>query len=332
MYQKLQKILKDQPPYRLNQAKNAIFKELITNWNQTKSLPKPLQDILNKNYPLDIPHKIIKSSDKKTQKAIVTLFDNLQIEAVLLNYQNRITICISTQVGCPLNCSFCATGKMGFFRNLETKEIVDQVLLFQQLLKDKNNKVDNIVFMGMGEPLLNFDNTLNAIQIINDPKGLGIGQRHISISTAGIIPGIRKLADKSPQINLAISLHAPNNPLRDKLMPINKKYPLDKLIPAIKDYLRKTNRKVMFEYLLIENINDNPKYAYQLIKLLDHPLFFVNLVSYNPTGSYQPSSSQKVTQFKNILLRAGLFTTQRYRFGQDINAACGQLATKKSKE
>ena len=263
-------------------------------------------------------------------KAGILLADGLAIETVLMKHTDkRNTICVSSQVGCPLGCEFCETGKMGLKRNLTASEIVEQVLFFARYLKNKNEKVTNIVFMGMGEPFLNWENVKKAIEILNDDNCLGIGARKISISTAGIIEGIEELAEEFPQINLAISLHAPDDELRGKLMPVNKKYPLAKILQAVDEYIKKTNRKVMFEYVMIDGVNDSEEQAKNLSKLLKRPLYMVNLIAYNPTGKFQPSLPGKIKKFKAILEKAGIFTTQRYRFGTDIEAACGQLASRK---
>jgi 23S rRNA (adenine2503-C2)-methyltransferase len=239
---------------------------------------------------------------------------------------DRFTVCVSSQVGCPLACSFCATGTMGLKRNLDSFEIITQVLLFSRYLKDK--KITNVVFMGMGEPFLNYDNVMKAIHILNDSEYFNIGSRKISISTAGIVEGIERFALEDLQVNLSISLHAPNNQLRNELMPINKKYSLEKVLISVDEYILKTKRKVMFEYLMIKGVNDSLSCAKELAKLMKKPLYMVNLIVYNPTGRFVPSDSRTIKKFKEYLEKEGIFTTQRYEFGRGINAACGQLATK----
>ena len=332
--------MKTEPAYRWKQTKKAIFKDLITDWNEATVLPKNIREKLQKEVPLEIDAEILSSKDKRSIKACIKLEDGLSIETVLMKHTDkRNTVCVSSQVGCPLGCLFCVTGKMGFQRNLNESEIVEQVLFFARLLKKSaqgesasgGKKITNIVFMGMGEPFLNWENVKKAINIINDDQeGFGIGARKISISTAGIIERIEKLADEYPQINLAISLHAPDDKLRGKLMPVNKKYPLSKILKIVDEYVKKTNRKVMFEYVMLENINDSERQAQELAKLIKHPLYMVNLIAYNPNGKFQPSSPEKIKKFKTILETAGIFTTQRYRFGTDIEAACGQLAARAS--
>lgn len=363
-----EEILQDQPKYRLKQIKQAIFRDLITDWQEAKWLPKELREKLKKAVSLEIKAETIVSKDKDAIKALIKFSDGLKVETVLMRHNNRNTVCLSSQVGCPLGCLFCATGKLGFKRNLTDWEIVSQVLFFARLLKnichsearpsqaaeaeestplidrkqrsfvrqrrpqDDNDRINNLVLMGMGEPFLNYDNVMSAIRILNDADGLGIGARHISISTVGIIEGIKKLAKENLQANLAISLHAPNNELRSKLIPINEKYSLEKIMTAVADYIQRTNRKVMFEYLMIKDLNDMEKCAKQLadlVKDFKKPLIMINLIKYNLTGDFKPSETEGIKKFKDILIKEGIFTTERYRFGEDIMAACGQLAGEK---
>ena len=291
-------------------------------------MPLLLRKNLNKICPINIKAQVFFSKDEKTAKAIIILKDGLKIESVLMKYSDsRNTVCVSSQVGCALNCSFCATGKIGFKRNLEVFEIVEQVLFFARYLKKKGEKVTNNVFMGMGEPFLNYENTISAIRILNDKEGFNLGARHISISTAGILEGIKKLAEEKLQVNLAISLHAPDDDLRSKIMPINKTYPIVDVLEAVDNYIKKTKRKVMFEYLMVKDLNDSDVHAQRLSKLMKKPLYLVNLILYNPTGVFKPSSSARIKKFKEILRKKGVQVTQRYRFGQNIKAACGQLVS-----
>ena len=325
----LEKTLANEPKFRFKQAKAAVLKDLIDDWSSVSSLPLNIREKLKIDCPLEIKAEIFPSRDLQTEKALIYLSDGEKIETVLMKHQDkRRTVCVSCQVGCPLNCSFCATGKMGFKSNLTVSEILEQVLYFARQLKRKNDKVTNIVFMGMGEPFLNYDNVLGAIRLLNDKNGFNLGARHISISTAGITEGINRLAEEKLQVNLAISLHAPNDELRSRIMPIDKKYPLNKVLAAVNDYIRKTNRRVMFEYLMIKEVNDSEDCAGQLIYLMRRPLYFVNLITYNATGNFTPSSAETVNIFKEILAKAGVAVTERFRFGRDIKAACGQLAIK----
>ncbi len=325
-----QKLFRKEPKYHLGQAQKALFQDLIQDWQEAVALPLILRGELDKKCPIEIPAKTFVSEDRNTIKALVALKDGLKIETVLMRHKNkRNTICVSSQVGCPLNCSFCATGKIGFKRNLGVWEIIEQVLFFARYLKKIKEKVNGIVFMGMGEPFLNYQNVISAIKILNDKEGFNLGARHFSISTIGIIEGIKKLAKEELQINLAVSLHAPDDELRLKLMPINKKYPIRKILNATDDYIKHTRRRVMLEYIMIRNLNDSEEHAKTLAKLIKKPLYFVNLISCNQTtGIFKPSSSSRIKRFKEILEKEGIAVTQRYRFGQDIEGACGQLAVK----
>lgn len=331
-------ILKSEPKFRLLQVKQAVFCDLIENWSEARALPKSLQEKLKREVSLEIKAKIFESDDKQTVKVLIELEDGLKVESVLMRYQDRNTVCVSSQVGCPLNCSFCATGKLGFKRNLSSDEIVGQVLFFNRyLLKmkpafakasagEKNQRVSNVVFMGMGEPFLNYENVIKAIRILNDKEGLSIGARKISISTAGVVGGIEKLSQENLEINLAISLHASNNDLRKQIMPIAQKYSIAEILEAVNDYIKLTNRKVMFEYIMIKDVNDSEEQAEELAELMKHKLYMVNLISYNPTGIFKASFVGQIKKFKEILEKHGIEVTQRYKFGKGIKGACGQLA------
>lgn len=327
---KLEELLKGQPQYRLNQAREAVFKLLIDDWSQAVGLPKDLREILAKSCPLGINAKLISGKRGDSAKALITLDDGMQIETVLMRHESgRNTVCVSSQVGCPMGCAFCATGKLGFKRNLTAAEIVQQAVYFARLLKKENQRLTNIVFMGMGEPFMNYDNVMAAVRTINDSSGLGIGARHISISTVGVIEGIEKLIDEPLQVNLAISLHAPNDELRTRLIPANKKYPLEAIVLAVLRYTKNTNRRVMFEYIMVDEVNDsdeNARQLAQLIKRFSLKLAFVNLIRYNPTGVFNPTPAVRAARFKKILDDEKVETTERYRFGTEVKAACGQLA------
>lgn len=325
-------ILADQPKFRIKQALKAIFVDFISDWNDNTTLPLSLKKILNAECPLEIKSEIFGSKNSKTIKALITLEDNEKIETVLIKHKDgRITVCVSSQIGCPMGCKFCATGNMGYKRNLKTNEIIEQILFWQRYLRKSNNnqdRVTNVVYMGMGEPFLNYDNVMESIKLINDKDGFNIGARHISISTSGLVKEINKFSKEKMQINLSISLHAPNDKLRSELMPINNKYPLNKLMHAVENYVNNNSRRVMFEYLMIDGVNNSEYHAKELSALMNNRLYVVNLIRYNPTGKYKESSLWAIEKFKNILLRAGIKVTQRHSFGADINAACGQLAGK----
>ncbi len=326
---KLNKILKGEPPYRQQQINQAVFIDLVTDWEEVKTLPQKLRKVLVANCPLEIKANIFHSQDHKTSKALITLADGNKIETVLMRHEGeRHTVCVSSQVGCPLACTFCATGRLGLKRNLTAEEIVEQVLLWNRVLKKLGeiDRVTNVVYMGMGEPFLNYTNVLKSVRFLNHKSGFNIGARRISISTSGIATKIKKFAEEKMQINLALSLHAPSDELRSKLMPINTHFPLSEVMKAVDFYIEKTNRKVMCEYLMIAEVNDSLEQAEELAKLLQGKLVMVNLIAYNPTNAYRPAKSKNIKAFKDYLTKQGLEVSQRFTFGQDIKAACGQLA------
>jgi 23S rRNA (adenine2503-C2)-methyltransferase len=274
-------------------------------------------------------------NEGKTQKAAIRLADGEVTEAVLIkNADGRHTVCISSQIGCALGCVFCATGKMGFKRNLTALEMIEQVLVFSRRLKTAGDRVDNVVFMGMGEPFLNWLEVKKAIEILNDEESLNIAARSISISTCGLPEGIKELAKFPLQVNLAVSLHAPNDELRRELMPIANSFGFKELFAVLNSYLTAKGRKVMFEYVMIDGVNDDPVYAEELAKRLNEELpkklSMVNLIPYNPTGNFRPSSPMVIKKFRDTLMRRGVETTVRESFGGKIGGACGQLAGRKS--
>ncbi|HOZ36385.1 MAG TPA: 23S rRNA (adenine(2503)-C(2))-methyltransferase RlmN [bacterium] len=327
---KLKFILAAEPSYRLIQAKHLIFRELITDWAAATVFPLALRQKLQTEFPLSIKVEPFPSCDGRTIKAVFNLHDGERVEAVLMDYPGRRnTVCVSSMAGCPLRCAFCATGQIGFRRNLEAGEIIDQVLSFARFLKQKEESVNNLVFMGMGEPFLNYDNVLEAVKILNSKDTLNIGARHFSISTAGLPESIRQLAKEKLAINLAVSLHAPDDETRRTLMPIAKQYSLGQIFSAVDYYLKETNRKVMFEYLLIKDVNDSDAAAKKLAKLMKKKLYLINLLTYNLTGFFEPTSPERLRKFHDILKRGGVDVTLRHSFGDDIAAACGQLAGQK---
>jgi 23S rRNA (adenine2503-C2)-methyltransferase len=326
----LEKFLQGEPKYRLKQAKEAIFHNFISDWSEATFFTKDLRDKLNKECPLKIEADFLVSKKEDSIKARIFLKDGLAVEAVLMQHiDGRNTVCVSSQIGCSLGCLFCATGKMGFKRNLTADEIVEQVVFFSRYLRHIENCVTNVTFMGMGEPFLNYDNVLKSIRILNGKEYFNIGARSISVSTSGIVEGIKKFSGEGLQVNLAISLHAPNDKLRRELMPIDKKYPLEVVLMAVDDYIEKTNRQVMFEYVLIKGVNDSDEQAEELSKIMNKKLYYVNLILYNATGIFKPSDTKRVERFKDILKKNKIIFSQRYRFGDDISAACGQFATNK---
>jgi 23S rRNA (adenine2503-C2)-methyltransferase len=335
-FQRLQTILTElqEKSFRLKQIEQAIFSRLISNWDEASNLPLTLRMQLKSRLPISALTETSRGQSTRGDTIKVTLetMDKLIIESVLIRHKTgRNTVCVSSQAGCPMRCSFCATGQQGFKRNLTADEIVDQVLHWARELNRSNERVSNVVFMGMGEPFHNYDEVLKACRQLNSNTGLNIGARHISISTCGIIPGIQRLAAEPLQLNLAISLHAPTDELRGQLMPINETYPLGKLLPAIDQYIQRTNRKVLFEYLLLDGINDNLKQADQLANLLaGKRLYHVNLIRFHRTGNFAPTPQIQRDNFFKRLKQRNISVTHRVSFGEDIQAACGMLTGKSS--
>lgn len=318
---------KGEPSFRFRQLVQNYYSGKFADFASQTNLSLPLRTELSAKFAYSsvVLDKLL--VDKTTQKALLTLADGFKIETVLMDYDNWQTACVSTQVGCPLGCTFCATGKMGFKRNLTVDEIVDQVLYWNQTLTP--NYVGRIVFMGMGEPFLNWENLVAALKIINSPEGLGIGARKISISTAGVATGIRAFADLNTEINLAVSLHSAVQKTRETLMPIARQYSLDDLALALKYYTDKTKRQVFFEYALISGVNDTPTQLHALVNFLrQNRLFYLNVIPLNPVkGGSTPSTQSAFTAFIHGLEASRVNYSIRRTFGQTINSACGQLAT-----
>jgi 23S rRNA (adenine2503-C2)-methyltransferase len=275
-----------------------------------------------------LPETSKTSLDGHTVKMLFRLDDQKAIEAVLMRYDRRNTLCISTQAGCGMGCVFCATGQMGFMRNLTSGEIIEQVLYYARLLKDQGEVVTNIVVMGMGEPFHNYDATLQALDRLNANDGFNLGARRFTISTVGLIPAIRKFASEGRQYNLAVSLHAAEDELRSSLLPINKKYPVNELLAACRDYVQLTRRRITFEWALIHDVNDSPEQARILASKLKGMLCHVNVIPLNPTPFFQGmgTSYQRAQSFKDELTQHGIPCTVRLRRGIEIQAGCGQLA------
>ncbi len=271
--------------------------------------------------------KLQTASDHSTTKALLALDDGLKIESVLMKYRDWYSACLSVMVGCPLDCKFCATGKMGFKRNLTAEEIVGQVEFWNDFLKKINSRVSHVVFMGMGEPFLNWQETSNAIKILNSPGKFNIAQNHITVSTAGIIPGIYDFSKLKSKMNLAISLHSPFQQNREEIMPVAKKYPLTELMKACGHYVKENNQKIFFEYALIDNVNDTFEDIFEIKKIFGSKFFHLNVIVLNPVESiYQPSGMGRRETFIHALEKNKIPFTVRRSMGKDINAACGQLA------
>lgn len=321
-----------QPAFRVNQIWEGIYRNLKSAPEEWSNLPVVLKKIMAEKIEFSgiIPVDRLESSDRMTIKTLFKTRDGQAIEAVLMKYDERRTLCISTQAGCAMGCVFCATGQMGFFRNLTSGEIVEQVLYFARELKKAGETVTNIVIMGMGEPFINYDNTLDAIDRLNDPRGFGLGARRFTISTVGLVPKIQEFTKEKRQVNLAVSLHAANDELRSKLLPVNRQYPLSELIPACRDYVETTGRRITFEWALIDNVNDRLEDARELAGLVHGMICHVNVIPLNPTTKFSgnATSLERAQAFSNELNSAGVPCTIRLRRGIDIQAGCGQLAGK----
>ncbi len=336
----LTKFLEDkkQPAYRLKQATRAFYVELQDSWDSVTAWPAALREEAKIAVPWTAM-TAIHTQESKAGDTVKTLFscqDGAKIETVLMRHEDgeRNTVCISCQVGCPMGCTFCATGTMGLKRQLTADEIVEQVIFYVRWLRkkgeaeDKPDRAINVVFMGMGEPMNNYDEVMKAVRMMNSKNGLGLGARHISISTCGVVPGILKLADEPEQVNLAVSLHSAIDKTRTNIMPVNRAYDVTKLMRAVRTYVEKTNRKVFFEYLMLKGINDTREEADALADLLqENPrLYHVNVIKYHDTDMFESTTRDGRMEFIERLRERGIPVTHRRTFGEDIDAACGQLA------
>jgi len=338
-------------PFRAKQIYHWLYQHLVTGFQEMTNLPQALREQLAREASIGpmVVRSELHSKDDRTRKVLLELGDGKLIESVLMLYppigenNARATVCVSTQAGCAFGCTFCATGQMGFDRHLSAGEIVAQVLLFARELRAAPwtatglpgstpiDHITNIVLMGMGEPLHNYDNVLRALRILNSPDGFNLGARHMTVSTVGLVPAIRKLSQEPLQVNLAISLHAPTDELRSQTMPVNRKYPLKEVLAACQDYIATTGRQVTFEYVLLAGVNDTPEHAHQLGELLAPLKQFahVNCIPVNATSAdYRPPGGAAIRTFRNILFEHGVSNTVRAERGDDIAAACGQLRTR----
>jgi 23S rRNA (adenine2503-C2)-methyltransferase len=325
-----------EPSYRADQLYGWLYKSLATRFEDMPNLPQSMRQRLERTANLGglTPLDEIQSTSGLTRKVLFALTDGETIESVLMLYNRRQTVCLSTQVGCPVGCPFCATGQSGFIRNLTPGEIVEQVLYFARQLGELSQRVSNVVFMGMGEPLLNYNATWQTVQTLTDPRGINLGARRLTVSTAGIVPGIERLSREGLQVGLAVSLHAPNDDLRQRFVPIARRYPLQDLLRACHAYVKRIGRRVTFEYALVEGLNDSRAQARQLADLLSGLLCHVNLIPLNPTpdSSWQHSAAARVRGFRRELQRLGINSTLRLRRGMDIEAGCGQLRSRSARE
>ncbi|MGV3467047.1 MAG: 23S rRNA (adenine(2503)-C(2))-methyltransferase RlmN [Heyndrickxia sp.] len=329
-----------QKKFRATQVWEWLYQKRVTSFSEMTNINKDCLQLLEEHFDIETLNIQIKQESKDgTVKLLSQLQDGNLIETVLMRQKYGLSVCVTTQVGCNIGCSFCASGILRKNRDLVSGEIVEQIMKVQQHLDAAGNgeRVSHIVVMGIGEPFDNFTNLVNFLRIVNNPKGLAIGARHITVSTSGLAPKIYEFADLDLQVNLAISLHAPNNELRTQIMKINRAYPLEKLMPAIDYYLEKTNRRITFEYILLNDVNDHKEEALQLAKLLKDKrhLTYVNLIPYNPVSEhiqYKRSTKESILTFYDTLKKNGINCVVRQEHGTDIDAACGQLRSKQLKK
>lgn len=319
--------------YRAKQVFSWIYQKRVLDFDQMSDVSKSFRAKLKQDYCLSLPkvHTRQDASDG-TVKLLLEMEDGAKVETVLMRYSYGNVICVSSQVGCNMGCAFCASGLLRKERNLTAGEMIGEILAMDQILAEQAESVSHIVVMGTGEPFDNYDNVMDFIRIANDQAGLSIGARHITVSTCGLVDGIRKYADEGLQINLAVSLHAPNDRIRNQIMPISKGYPMDQLLSALAYYEEKAGRRITFEYILLAGVNDSLACADELADLIhgNHLFAYVNLIPYNPVKEkpYRRSSKEQIKAFADRLLRRGINATVRKEFGNDIDAACGQLRAK----
>ncbi len=313
--------------YRTKQIWEWLYIHKIKSFDDMTNLSKELINKLKENISFDYIKIKTKQESDLTNKYLFALNDGNYIEAVLMRHDYGLSVCVSSEVGCNMGCKFCESGRLKKVRDLKAFEIVEQIMLIEEDLK---TRIDSVVIMGIGEPFDNYDNIIKFIKIINNPYGLAIGARHITVSTSGIIPKIKEFSNLPLQVNLAISLHAPDNELRNKLMPVNRAYPLDELIVALKEYIQKTNRRITIEYVMLKEVNDSLECASKLVNLLKGMNVYVNLIPYNETSHIEffKSDKNQINKFYDYLKKNGINVTIRKEFGAGIDAACGQLRAK----
>lgn len=307
-----------------------VYQKGVLSWQGMSNLSKELREKLEAHIRLPVLEqvRVTESTDLETFKFLWRLRDGQLVESVLICSGPRRTVCVSSQVGCPARCAFCASGQQGFFRNLRPAEIIEQVLQINQWLLPKGERVSHVVYMGMGEPLKNYESVVKSIHLLSHPDLLNISQRRITVSTVGIVEGIKRLAAEGLKVNLVLSLHAPNQHIRKKIIPYARKYPLEDILAAMDEYAQKTKRDITFEYTLLAGINDHPDHAHELAHLLKGKQCTVNLIPYNPVPGIKLKRPDKKTikQFRSVLFGSHIVNTCRYTKGDDIAAACGQLA------
>lgn len=310
--------------FRAKQVYEWLYRKRVNSFSEMTNLKKELIEKLEKEFNFDKIKIIKKLSDVDVHKYLFELSDGKKVEAVLMLHDYGNSLCVSSQVGCNMGCSFCESGRLKKQRNLMPYEMIEQILLIEE---DLNIRISHVVLMGIGEPFDNYDNVIKFLDIVNEPLGIALGSRHITVSTCGLIPKIKEFSNYPRQVNLAISLHAPNDELRSKIMPINKVYNLSELIKTVKEYIEKTNRRVTFEYIMLDGINDSKECAIELSNLLRGINCYVNLIPYNSTShfEYKKSSNEKILAFFDVLHKQGINATIRREFGSKVMAACGQL-------
>lgn len=313
--------------FRASQVFDWLYIKRVNSFDEMTNIKKDLIKYLKDNFNMDKLKLLEVQSDIDVKKYLFELYDGNKIEAVLMNHDYGNSLCISTQVGCNMGCKFCESGRLKKVRNLSAFELVLQILMVEEDIKER---ISHIVLMGIGEPFDNYDNFMKFVKIVNDPKGINIGIRHITVSTCGIVPKIKEFTKENIGVNLAISLHAPTDEIRDKIMPINKAYKINDIMEAIKEYINVTNRRVTFEYILLKDINDTSDCALKLAKLLKGINCYVNLIPYNETShiEFKKSDKMTITNFYDILKKNNINVTIRREFGSKVSAACGQLRSK----
>ncbi len=326
-----------QKTFRAHQLYSWLYKKNARSFDEMTDVSLKFRDVLKEKYTMDLPKIFTKQvSEDGTIKLLYELKDGQKVETVLMRYIYGNAICITSEVGCNMACAFCASGLLRKVRGLTSAEMVGQLIAMNRLLEERREdaRVTHIVVMGTGEPFDNYNEVINFIRVANSQAGLDIGARHITVSTSGLVPEIIKYGQEGLQINLAVSLHAPNNEIRDKLMPINRAYPLEKLMPAVMQYYKESGREVTFEYIMISNINDTEECLHQLIRLVKPTHGFINLIPYNEVmeNDFRRPSNNRIRAFHEALLAAGIKTTIRKEFGSDIDAACGQLRARYAKK
>ena len=321
-------INKGEKKFKGSQVFDWLYRKRVTSFDEMTNIKKDILDMLKKDFTFKTLSISKVERDTDVNKYLFRLKDDEKVEAVLMNHLYGNSLCISTQVGCNMGCKFCESGRLKKVRNLETHEMIEQILLVEE---ECGKRISHVVIMGIGEPFDNYDNLIKFIEIINNPKGIELGSRHITVSTCGVVPKIKEFMKLPYQVNLAISLHAPNDEIRNTIMPINKAYPIPVLINTLKEYIQKTNRRVTFEYILLDQVNDTSECARELANLVKGMNCYINLIPYNETNniSYKRTKSENITNFYDILKKNKINVTIRREYGSKISAACGQLRSKK---